>query len=408
MRHRRVLVAAAAVLALVGCGSGEGEQATGSATVEQQPVLEPWFDAARGSAEEPANVVVLGDSVSEGFGLHAHLERRWIDQLQRGLRAELTPGCATTPGGWHGTTSLVPAAYRGTSLPDPATSGSVTDVLDAGPGGRGLSLAPGASVTWTVDARQVDLGYRTRPGRGVLRVEVDGSTAKGSAQLATAAADHGRRQVWSSTDLGAGSHRVVARNVSRPGGGAVSVTDLRPYRDDRERCVHVLDASRSGVSLRFITEKPDYLADTLALDPDVLVVPLGFNDARSGQTPADFRRSLGRLSAQVRAAGYDGPVLLVGLFEPPPGTFAHDWSGYLAAMRATASTETGVSFLDLSTALPEVRGAPRGTYLDALHPDDGGMDLLAEAMLDALTPRPTPDVPSGSTTAPSGSSPAAG
>lgn len=402
---RRSLPAAAAALAvlLAGCGSGEGRDATGTASVERQPVLEPWFAAARGSADEAATVVVLGDSVSEGYGLGGHLERRWVDQLQTGLRERLTPDCPAGPGGWHGTTSLVPAAYRGRGMLDPATTGAALDVLDAGPGGRSLSLGPGAALTWVVDARQVDVGYRTTPGGGVLRVEVDGETAQGAGRLRTLADGPGtqtERRVWRSGDLGPGTHRVRVVNTSPADGGSTTVSDLRPYRDDRDRCVQVLDASRSGVSLHFIVERPDYLADTLALDPDLLLVPLGFNDARAGIPPADFGADLRRLVAQARQHGYDGPVLLVGLFEPDEDVFDEDWSAYLAAMRGAAETTAGVSYLDLSAALPAVADAPDGVYVDALHPGAPGMTLIAEQMIGVLTPRPTPGRPSTTPTSP--------
>lgn len=402
-RRRAAAAGLAAVLALLaGCGSGEGRTATGTASVQRQPVLEPWFDAARSSGDEPATVVVLGDSVSEGYGLTGHLERRWVDQLQRRLRERLTPDCPTTPAGWHGTSSVVPAAYRGRGMLQPRRTGVTRDVLDAGPGGRSLSLAPGATLTWVVDAREVDVGYRTSPGGGTLRLEVDGAVAKGAARLPSGTAgpaEETERRVWRSGDLGPGSHRVRAVNASPAGGGAVTMTDLRPYRGDRDRCAHVLDASRSGVSLRFVVERPAYLDDTLALDPDLLVVPLGFNDARAGQTPADFRVSLRRLVAEVRERGYDGPVLLVGLFEPASGALTDEWSDYLRGMQGTARASTGVSYLDLSAVLPPVDGAPDGVYVDGLHPGVTGMTLIADAMAGVLTPRQTPRAPSATTPA---------
>ena len=44
-----------------------------------------------------------------------------------------------------------------------------------------------------------------------------------------------------------GSHTVTVTNASEAGSEApVTVTDLTPYRGDRDRCVHVHDAARSG------------------------------------------------------------------------------------------------------------------------------------------------------------------
>lgn len=394
---RRLLPAAAALaVGLAGCGTsgdggddGDGGVSAGQVDVVAQEALRPWFSAAGASAEQPAEMVVLGDSVSEGSGLTGRLERRWLDQLQHGLRERVAPGCPTGAAGWHGTSSSVPPDYRATSLPDPATTGDVAEAPGLGPGGRALTLRPGATLTWTVDARQVDVGYRTVPGGGRLQVRVDGSPATRAGGLATttaASTEQGRREVWSSADLGAGEHRVQVRNVSAAGGGPVTVTDLRPYRDDRERCVHVLDAARSGVRLHEVVRSPSYLDDSLGADPELVLVPLGFNDAGAGTDPATFADDVDTLVRQVRQRGIDAPVLLVGLFHPPEGAFAHPWEEYLAAMAEAASVDRGVAYVDLSEALPTVDDAAEGIYRDALHPAPAGMDLIAEALLPVLTP----------------------
>lgn len=380
--------ALAAALIATSC-TADAPQRSGPATVTQSGVLAPWYEAALESAQRPATVVVLGDSVSEGWGLRDRLERRWIDRLQVGLRERLTPDCETAPGGWFGTASLVPADYAAASLPDPGRSGDIRPVETAGPGGRSLALAPGASLTWELRADEVDVGYRTTPGGGDLSIAVDGDPGVGVPVIDTAVegTDPGGREVWESWALGDGSHRVTATNVSPAGGGLVTVTDARSYRGDRDRCIHVLDASRSGVTLAQITRTPDYLADSLALEPDLLLVPLGFNDARTGQTPDRFAASIDALVTQARALDHHVPILLVGLHEPPDDLFEHPWSDYLAVMREAAPRHEGVSFIDLSVAMPASQRGPSGAYLDALHPSPEGMRRIAEALLDPLTPR---------------------
>ena len=372
---------------LTGCAAPE-RPPTSTRTFAGASVLEPWTQALRGSGREAATVVVLGDSVSEGYGIERHLERRWVDRLQRSLRRRAgVPGCPTTPGGFHGTTSLVPADYRAPSLPDPATSGEVTPLTDVGPGGRAVQLGADGVISWRVDARSVDIGYRTRRDGGLMRVEIDGRTAIHGLAVPTGADDEGERQVWSSGELGPGTHTVTVRNASEAGAGTpVTVTDLLPHRGDRGRCVHVLDASRSAVLARSITETPGYLADSLDLDPDLLLVALGFNDARAGAGPADFGRVLDRLIEQVRALGYDGPVLLVGWFTPDLGDELPAWSDYLDEM-AERTEHEGVSFLDLSAVLPPVGWAPDGVYRDDLHPGPRGQVLIARSLAEVLGPR---------------------
>lgn len=386
-----VLALVVGTTVVVGCQESDEESAPRSTwSFDGYSVLQPWTFAMRGSEDEAANVVVLGDSVSEGYGLDGHLERRWVDRLERALRARAgVEGCPTDPAGYHGTSSVVPARYHAPSLPDPATAGRVSPQPAAGPGGRALDLRPGGSVTWEVDAESVDIGYRTRPEGGDLQVTIDGTIPDDGVSIPTASDGEGdaQRAVWSSDDLGPGTHTVRVRNNSSVlDGSLTTVTDLTPFRGDRDRCVHVLDASRSGATADRITKTPSYLADALSLDPDLLLVPLGFNDARAGSSPADFGRTLDRLITQVRDEGYDGPVLLVGWFEPRWGADIPPWPEYVAQMGKRTSHD-GVSFLDLSVVLPPVRGAAQGTYLDSLHPSAAAQPRMARSLLEALAPR---------------------
>ncbi|MFJ6133628.1 GDSL-type esterase/lipase family protein [Janibacter terrae] len=376
---------------------------TGTASVGDRSVLDPWYEAARGSDGAAANLVVLGDSVSEGYGLEGRLERRWGDRVQSRLRQRAgAPACPRTPGGWHGTTSLVPADYRAPSLPDPQVQGPARPAGDVGPGGRALILEPGAEITWRVDAHSFDVGYRTTAGGGPLQVSVDGRVPLNGVAVSTDSAagaggsGQGERRVWSSPDLAPGTHTVTVRNAMPAGSDlTATVTDLTPFRGDRGRCVHVLDASRSGVSVRTITQSPGYVADAVSLDPDLLLVPLGFNDRRAEIAPGDFGRSLDELLGQVRDEGYDGPVLLVGWFNPGIGSVGPSWPDYLAQMRAR-TRHAGVSYVDLSVVLPRADPAT-GAYIDALHPSDVGHQLIADALIEVLVPRSvgTSGVPPG-------------
>lgn len=381
-----VVASALGCALLAGCSddTGEGESASATAAVESAAVLDPWFDAVRRSDETPARAVVLGDSVSEGYGLSDHLERRWVDRLQAGLR-ERAPAadCPTTPGGWHGTTSLVPADYRAGSLPDPAVSGRVLPAPTLGPGGRAVTLGPGGSISWTVEAESVDLGYRTRFAGGPLQIEIDGRVVETA--LSTDTDPRAERRVWSSGDLGPGEHTVTARNTQPTSGSrTATVTDLTPLRGDRDRCVHVLDASRSGVSAQTIAQTPTYLKDSLSLDPDLLVVPLGFNDRRAGIPADDFGPTLDSLVQQTRGMGYDGPIILVGWFTPAPDGTQPGWPGYLRQMHAATSHE-GVSFVDLSAVLPPA-DPTTPWYIDGLHPSAAGQPLIADSLTGILAP----------------------
>lgn len=373
---------------LGGCSDtyGEGESATGVAAVESPAVLDPWFEAVGRDDRAAARVVVLGDSVSEGYGLSDHLERRWLDRVQAGLRTRSgTSGCPTSAGGWYGTTSLIPTDYRAPTLPDPLVTGPTEPAPTLGPGGRGRTLEPGGAITWTVTADSVDIGYRTRFAGGPLRIEIDGTVPAHGLAVPTDTDPRAERKVWSSGDLGPGTHTVTVRNALPATSPTwATVTDLTPFRGDRDRCVHVLDASRSGVSAQTIARTPTYLRDSLSLDPDLLLVALGFNDLRADIPAAQFGSSLDSLVQQARGMGYEGPILLVGWFAPQhvPGQPA--WSAYLRQMQARTVHE-GVSFVDLSAVLPPADPSSR-YFIDGLHPSAAGQPLIAASLTEILAP----------------------
>ena len=135
------------------------------------------------------------------------------------------------------------------------------------------------------------------------------------------------------------------------------------------------------------TSQLQFYGAVQARHPDLLLVPLGFNDALRGVGPAEFGRVLDSLLEQTREQGYEGPVLLVGWFVPDWGDRAPAWSLYLDQM-ADRTDHAGVSFIDLSAVLPPVATAPDGVYLDGLHPGPRGQVLIADSLLEALAPRP--------------------
>ena len=387
---RALLAGALSAVALAAAtGVPWSEQGEARGQVAHVSVLEPWYRALDGSADAPATVVVMGDSVSEGYGAVADLERRWVGRLQDNLRATL-PGstCPVGSGGYEGTTSLVPAWYAAPSLPDPQIDGEHLLLDEVGPGGRAVLLGPGASITWRARAAEVAIGYRTGRVGGVLRVTVDGETALAGAAIETES-EESTRQVWFSPTRDVEQRTYTVTNVSRK--RYATVTDMTPYLGDRGRCVHVVDASHSGIAASTVSARPDYVRDSVSMNPDLLVLPLGFNDARAGRSPEQLQRSIARIIAIARSSGYRGPVLLVSWHTPPPGFFDTSWWDYRASLQELAG-DRGVAYVDIGSDLPPVAGAPKGVYLDALHPGPKGQELIAAAMTRSLT-RTGPVVP---------------
>lgn len=381
---RSILAGAAAALALAAALTLPQSPAQRDArVVAQRDVLDPWYQALADSDQAPATVVVLGDSVSEGFGVRDHLDRRWAGQLQDALREQAkAPGCPVGPTGYEGAGTLVPAWYAAGSLPDPQVRGEVEQLSTVGPGGRALSLAPGASVSWEVVASEVAIGYRTGPRGGDLEIAVDGEETLAGRYVQTED-EVAERRVWHSATGDLRTQTWTVRNASAA--RRAVVTDLTPFRGDRGRCVHVVDASHSGITARHVSREPGYVHDSVSMNPDLLVIALGFNDARAGTPPAALRTDLVEIVRTTRAAGFSGPVLITSWHRPPAGFFRYDWGDYRTVMRGMAALD-GVSFVDVGADLPPVIGAPAGIYLDDLHPGPRGQDLIADVMTRTLTP----------------------
>ena len=90
--------------------------------------------------------------------------------------------------------------------------GRATLTPTLGPGGRGVGLQPGASVSWQVEAESVDIGYRTRFSGGAFQVRIDGEIPLDGLAVPTDADGGAERRTWSSGDLGPGTHTVTVVN----------------------------------------------------------------------------------------------------------------------------------------------------------------------------------------------------
>ncbi|WP_427384632.1 GDSL-type esterase/lipase family protein [Janibacter sp. G56] len=383
-----VILALVAVWALRRLQEPEPIPLAEAVTVEQPEALAAWHEAVAEADEQEATIAVLGDSNAEGATLGDDLSLRYLDRLQSMLRERSDlAGCPVRPRGFHGTTSVVPPWYEAGTLPKPAQTRPAQRAYTQGPGGRALQLGVGGSVTWRVDADEVQLGYRTSPTAGRLQVVIDGRVV---ADLVTRSA-RSERRVWE-RELAAGEHSVTARHVadpatsSAPDDTAVTVTDLTPYAGDRGRCVHAHDVAHSGIAAHDIVDNPAYLQDSLAVEPDLLVLPLGFNDAADGRTPEQFVGDLASLIAQARAHGHDGSVLILSMFTPASeGDWPAPWTDYAQHMRRLART-SDAAFVDLARVMPPVRGDRTGLYSDRVHVSAAGHARIAELLLPSLLP----------------------
>ena len=386
-RLRRAALVPAALLATAlaaGCTTGTTERtpspdvspSTGS--TGDSGALATWQRALDGRADEPATWLAIGDSLTEGQGASTR-QARWLDLARAELRERHpTDG---VPGGAGYLPSVFAVYAPDSPWADWTTSrtGTVTPRSDVPSfGHRAAELAPGASVTYPVSGDGLDLWWA--PGGGTATWSVDGGPAT---TVDTAGVAPGSAPLVTEVDgLDRGDHTVTVTAVD-----AVGLEGLTTYDGDRDAGVVTVDSARSGATVGvFLGGLPSFLERVERVEPDVVTVSLGINDAATGRTPDQVGADLGQLLDGLR--GLDAPPSIVVLGEFVPGTsvagaLPAPLDDYTEAVRGAAA-EAGAAYVGLEDALPaDGLGDLLSSY--GLHPADAGQRRVADLVVDVLT-----------------------
>ncbi|MEE8138726.1 MAG: arylesterase [Thermoanaerobaculia bacterium] len=116
----------------------------------------------------------------------------------------------------------------------------------------------------------------------------------------------------------------------------------------------------------------------LRLEPDVLVLELGANDALRGLDPEVTERNLRQIIGVVRRRGPD--VLLAGMKVPP--NYGADYARRFEGIFPRLARELELAFLPF--LLEEVAGRPELNLADGIHPNAQGQRRVAENLLPVL------------------------
>lgn len=325
-----------------------------------------------------ANVLALGDSLTEGYGASTP-DNRWVNVLQDSLRT-LYPSTGIGSGGGYG---FLPA-YIGSAAYTPWTqSAGVTNDIGfgsilVGPGYRGVFIPAGDTDTATVTGTTVRIWHLVYGSLDPLEVRVDG-VLTATVDLTGTLEFH---DAYTDVPLGAsGSHVVQVK-----GTGAGSYFDGAQILDgDEEVGIQIFDAAHAGylsssygLGLHdvnaFVTDVADWVTN---LDPVLTTIMLGTNDWFFSVVPATYETNLLALVEDVQAATAS-PVLIIASYTPS-GSPTYAWSDYVDAMESVA-TATGSLFLNLTDYMPDVdtpSGVASGFYSDTLHPSDAGHAEIA-------------------------------
>lgn len=333
----------------------------------KRPGQHAWDRISRATSE-PVNVVVVGDSITEGTGASA-LVNRWQTKAQAIMRAALgiTAG-AQVP--------YVPGYYK-TSAPQSLVTraGDTLERTTNGLGWRTLEIRPGGSVTFTASATAAHLVVTKGSSSGVMAVKVNAATP---VTYNTNSANGGGSHAywWPVPISGAGVHTITVTVAS--GTLPVYVQGLMVRDGDEARGLRLLDAGYHGWAYSTATtaQLTTLAAAITAANPAVIVSALGTNDV-AANNPDKLRTDVLAHVTSWHTAAPGVPVVLVWY----PKATAHTDAQNRAArdvLVTIAAQDPLVSLLDLRRLLPDA-GTTEGAALfpDGLHPNDAGHQRIA-------------------------------
>lgn len=331
--------------------------------------LAAWEAALADAGTNGADVLVVGDSISEGYWAESR-ERWWIDQLRRRLQADYG-------GAGLGYLRVVGSDLGLSPFEELWTYGGGTASV-SGLGDRAYAITtPAGFAQVTVEGSHLQLSYATSPTTGAMRILIDGQPAATIDTYAAGATTSGR--TWSSPDLGAGTHTL---RVEPDTGGQLAVASVVVEGvevSNGRPGVHVWDATHAGYSSWHFLNSASF-ADTIAqTSPDLVVLELGSNDLNYSISAAAFQANLAALIDTITANAGQAPSVVLAPVWRLTSHSAAAHQAFVAVQQELAALR-GLGIADASAV-----DALRYTA-DGAHPNQPGEDILADVVLRAVDP----------------------
>lgn len=376
------------LLASAGCGGGKGpgppDEATG---LYNGAALEPWLATLERSGGARADVLLIGDSITEGLG--TEWDGRPAALLQDMLRDQ-HPSAGEEAAGY------LPAANFAALTAPWATTGSPEVTDSFGLGSKAIALRSGQTITYRGELASFRLWFGSAPEEtadGLVSID------DGPFEPISPAAGPASGQTWDSADLGPGLHQIAVTGAAQEAPFVLEAVEVFGSDDDRDHGVHVYDGSHSGfASSSWLA--PDLASGRIwqaaaAVEPDVTVINLGTNDRFLDVSPGEVARQVGEIANRAGKAAGDGdhPVLVVVPYRtssqellggPDPA-----WDEIRACLLKVA--QDNVAVLDLDSYWPDLtgdQGAETGLMLEErwpVHPNPTGYRAYAVILAAALT-----------------------
>lgn len=363
--------------------------ASGGATARNNaPALRQWRAALADRANHPADVVVVGDSITEGYFVAD--SDRWIDRLRDDLRVAHPTNAAGGEG-------FIPAWHLGRPLDHQAPAWTQRwtftnvpqDWADPGfgLGRRAVELTDARqSASITVTADRLWVAYTEGPDEGVMRITVDNKLpAIVDTQSATTRSD----RMWDSGELAVGAHTVTVAVV--PGSKAV-LDGIMPFVGDggagadQGRGVRLWDGGHATYTTsEFADGTPFWAQGFDTISPDLVIIELGTNDQYFGHTPDLVRTNVTRIVDVIRqeakAANRPQPSIAVMPVWARGDRSVASWQPYRSALIAVAD-DRGLAVIDAFARLNQApaKPGPDSLFIDVVHPNVAGHRWLGDTV----------------------------
>lgn len=374
-----------------------GVSALGKRTPRQDPVpvavetsrsaaLRPWLAAVANRQNARADAVFFGSSMVEGGPSITTRGRRWLEQLQTGLRAQYPVSAV----GGLGYTPVFYQTFTGGGAPW-AYAGGTPVQYNSGLGNRAWGLtAAGQSATRTFTGTGCDIFFATHTTASpVAGIQVDGGTVN-TLNLGSTTLKSGI--VYQVRGLTAGSHTVV---VTWSSGGPVVLDGMKEYNGDETSGIHLWDGGKG--SSRADQFSPGAPSNRVwqplgTIQPGLIAFEWIYNEYMNNfETPAAYATALsGVVSAALANITVPPTVLFLCFADPNSAILSTPYSAYQQVMKAQAAATTNGVFLDFG---PPRMPVPRSdntlglAYIDLVHHSDKGAMYVADVLRSVLSTR---------------------
>lgn len=369
----------------------ESKRGQQSLETQRARALRVFYAALADRRSNPCNIVVMGDSMTEGQGATAW-GNRWVDRFRDQMRQKFPVTGVTGGVGYISTTNGLSGVSS--SIFPVAHSGTVTTNSQSGPKKRSRAFsASGHITTWTVVGTAVDLVYWQGTSTGTVKWSVDGGSTTNQSTVGGSSASGTTFRISLGT---AGVHTVTVEWVS----GTSYIEGLIVYNGDETTGVRVHEAGRSGFSAYQWDQVNHENASTAwaravgQLNPHLLIIALGINDwaqstANGGAagTAADYKTYLKSLIADVRSNTTIDPSIMLLSYATPnasPYDTAYSFEQYADVCEQIAAEDAEVCTLNLGLRIPKVSGDALSLYSDTTHFTDKGHALAADLVMQVL------------------------